>query len=737
MADSPRIFASTWGALLVMQFRRLVALTMVFGICGSMRVGAQDIPPPPPGDALTAPSDAPATEPLNEDFDIQTRGPIHEAFSEQYQANPTPGLLITKRPPAAIEELPPNIKPEGPDVIWIPGYWAWDDENEDFMWISGIWRRPPPGHQWAPGYWATVDGGWRWVSGFWAREAENIVYREPPPESQDHQPAVDSVQNDQFWIPGSWQWQDGQYAWSNGYYAPCQENWVWVPVRWRWTPRGYIRLAGYWDFRPTVRAMLFAPVVFRPGVLLRPRFVFTPRVVVNPWIALNHFWIRPGYGHYYFGNYYAANYGRWGFHPYANYFRHAGNWDPIFCYYQGFYRRQGIDFHARINSWNTYYHAHADVRPPLNWKAQQEFSRHHRGSDVLQTSIITSPIADFAAGAKARLPLVTIDDRVRLSIGQADARVNKQLLAHRELAERTKLDAANPGKASDLVKWTMPKEALPKDIIDLRRSGTPIGDIAKREIDLKPVQRRPAETPRVLDTASRETEKIQSRVDAAEAARKAALKADRDQIRQRFGNDPIRFQQEMDRLNGRRIGEQPSITTRNKPLAPHGDPGSSLQGSGRTGGLGSPDFRLLPRNSSGTSMPGSGNGSIDQKRTSMIPSNSLSTKSLSTKGNNPIAGTIRGGNSPAAITPFKGDGAVNQIRNGNIGPRLGQGSTGNRTIGNSAIGGGPIIGNGPGQSGNIAPRLGQGSPGNGAKGNSPIGNGAGRNGNGGGRIGRK
>lgn len=33
--------------------------------------------------------------------------------------------------------LPPDQKPEGDDVAWIPGYWAWDDERNDFLWVSG------------------------------------------------------------------------------------------------------------------------------------------------------------------------------------------------------------------------------------------------------------------------------------------------------------------------------------------------------------------------------------------------------------------------------------------------------------------------------------------------------------------------------------------------------------------------------------------------------------------------
>lgn len=77
--------------------------------------------------------------------EILTRGPVHEAFAETVTFDPQPGIVVPKAPPDAIEELPPDQKPEGENVAWIPGYWAWDDEREDFLWVSGIVVRPSSG----------------------------------------------------------------------------------------------------------------------------------------------------------------------------------------------------------------------------------------------------------------------------------------------------------------------------------------------------------------------------------------------------------------------------------------------------------------------------------------------------------------------------------------------------------------------------------------------------------------
>ncbi len=73
------------------------------------------------------------------------RGPVHEAFAELYQAEPNPGVIITQRPPELIDESPPEVQPMGRNIEWISGYWAFDDQGEEFLWVSGVWREIPPG----------------------------------------------------------------------------------------------------------------------------------------------------------------------------------------------------------------------------------------------------------------------------------------------------------------------------------------------------------------------------------------------------------------------------------------------------------------------------------------------------------------------------------------------------------------------------------------------------------------
>src|SRR5262249_18833730 len=105
----------------------------------------------------------------------QGRGPVHEGYAQPYSAQPQPGPVIPREPPQPVPEEPPDQRPEGEGVQWIPGYWAWDADRQDFLWVSGFWRMPPPERRWVPGHWTQADEGWRWVPGWWAPAQEQEI----------------------------------------------------------------------------------------------------------------------------------------------------------------------------------------------------------------------------------------------------------------------------------------------------------------------------------------------------------------------------------------------------------------------------------------------------------------------------------------------------------------------------------------------------------------------------------
>src|SRR5262249_45078856 len=154
-------------------------------------------------------------------------------------------------------------RPEGDNVQWIPGYWSWNEDAQDFLWVSGVWRQVPPGRRWVPGYWTEADNGWQWVSGFWApADREELPYQPPPPASLDTGPSAPAPNDDSSYIPGAWNYQANQYVWQPGAWQANRPGQVWIPASYVWTPQGYIYVPGYWDYALDNRGLLFAPAAF-------------------------------------------------------------------------------------------------------------------------------------------------------------------------------------------------------------------------------------------------------------------------------------------------------------------------------------------------------------------------------------------------------------------------------------------------------------------------------------------
>jgi hypothetical protein len=263
--------------------------------------------------------------------EVQARGPVHEAFATP-TSEPAATKPVPKKPPEPIKEMPPEQKPEG-DVIWIGGYWAYDDERQDFLWVSGIWRATPPGKQWVAGYWREASDKWQWVPGFWSEAAQDkkqeLTYLPAPPPPPETASPGSPPSEDSFYVPGVYVWDRSGYAWRAGYWGRVQPGYVWVAAHYSWTPGGYVFIPGYWDFAVARRGVLYAPVVVDYGVV-GVGFVYTPAYVVSDTIIVDSLFIRPCCCHYYFGDYYGPVYRSYGFESCVVYGR--GHYDAIFVY---------------------------------------------------------------------------------------------------------------------------------------------------------------------------------------------------------------------------------------------------------------------------------------------------------------------------------------------------------------------------------------------------------------------
>jgi hypothetical protein len=112
----------------------------------------------------------------------------------------------------------------------------------------------------------------------------------------------------------------------------ARADWVWIPAHYDWTPRGYVFCDGYWDYEIHRRGLLFAPVLFPRALVIRPRFAYTPTVVLDVGMLLNCLFIRPDHHHYYFGDYYAADFLKIGIYPWFSYHNSHIGFDPLFAH---------------------------------------------------------------------------------------------------------------------------------------------------------------------------------------------------------------------------------------------------------------------------------------------------------------------------------------------------------------------------------------------------------------------
>ena len=359
--------------------------------------------------------------------EVLTRGPVHEAFAGVVSYNPEPGIVVTARPPDLIEEIPPEEKPEGDDVAWIPGYWGWDDERNDYLWISGTWRALPPGREWNAGYWRDTGHGYQWISGYWADAAEQeTTYLPPPPATLEIGANLDAPSDDYGWTPGCWIWQQGRYAWRAGYWAQGRADWVWVPAYYVWTPRGVIFVEGFWDYPVERRGMLFAPVYYRSHDYARRGYSYSPRIVINLAIFSDSLFLRPSYNHYYFGDYYDSRYEQGGFYASFSFQSSRSGYDPFYSH-DRWEHRQDRDWDSRFQASYRYRRENVAARPPRTWAAQLTINTRPVPSG--QTRIVMAARIDQLAARKdnpVRFQPVTQGDRQKLAQRGRDVQQSRE-----------------------------------------------------------------------------------------------------------------------------------------------------------------------------------------------------------------------------------------------------------------------------------------------------------------------
>jgi hypothetical protein len=354
-----------------------------------------------------------------------TRGPVHEAFAEPVTLEAEAGFVAPNQPPPNVVEYPPADRPRGDRYVWVPGYWSWDADRNDFIWVSACWRVAPPSMRWVPGYWTPMASGWEWVPGFWAPAGSQAVdYLPAPPAPLDLEPPGPPPGVSSVWSPGCWYWVQGRYVARHGYWLQEQPGWLWVPSHYRWSPRGYIFVRGHWDYALAQRGVLFAPVYFPPSVYARVGFSYTPSIVIDIGLLIGNLFAYPRYSHYYFGDYYDDAYVRIGIYPQFEGERIHTWYDPIYQHER--WRRRNEDPRWEEHQRQDYDRRRADrgLRPARTYREQQ--TREATLPESQRRSVeLAAPLRTVVARQTIPLNLDRMTDETRQRIAKKGTEVQK------------------------------------------------------------------------------------------------------------------------------------------------------------------------------------------------------------------------------------------------------------------------------------------------------------------------
>jgi hypothetical protein len=332
-----------------------LTILAVLGTLLASTVRAQ-VPPPPPGREVAV------------QYEVQARGPVHEAFATIVDGKLAPTPVVAKAPPTPLNEAPPDFKPAGDDVEWIGGYWHWSEDRDDYVWVSGCWRDAPPGRDWLPGQWVRTRAGHHWVSGAWLPEGTTQIALLPQPPDPIEEDAGAPPTATSLYVPGNWVWKDTRYAWRPGQWVEQPAEWVWQPAQYIWTPSGFVFVEGYWDHPLHERGLLYAPAVFPANVVVN-RFVYVPQYVVRPTFLETALFVRALTKHYYFGDYFEPRYQTAGFVPWFDYRTARAAFDPIYTHYRAYQRAN--DWERTLKALYASRYEGRD-RPPRTWAQQQQ-----------------------------------------------------------------------------------------------------------------------------------------------------------------------------------------------------------------------------------------------------------------------------------------------------------------------------------------------------------------------------
>ena len=380
------------------------------------------------------------------------RGPVHEAFAQPVKLTAKPGAVVQERPPAAVKEIPNENRPGGNDVTWIDGYWSWNDRAEKYVWVSGLWRKSPPGRRWEPGTWVKLVDGYIWVAGEWMPEEakEKLATVVLPPDSLETGPNQPRPEEETFWLPGNWEQVEEKknVATKTEVAAPIadatttetaatvatttatadatattaaatatdeaqnfslikaapteaeQNGYSWRPGFWTVARDNWVWVPDHYTWTPdgtrVVEGYWDYPWSVRGNLNAccgQPTETYAP-TSIDTSDRFTQLWTHADSGHYYYGNYYEQDPGN--LVPWHQYHLQNTGYDPLYSYYSGtFGPKVGQDFGTYLNS--RYAYNQQVYCPTCETSIVGGGGAGRTARPIARAAVVAAPIATAAA----------------------------------------------------------------------------------------------------------------------------------------------------------------------------------------------------------------------------------------------------------------------------------------------------------------------------------------------------
>jgi hypothetical protein len=164
--------------------------------------------------------------------------------------------------------------------------------------------------------------------------------------------------------------------------------------------------------------------------------------VINPAVFASHLFLRPSYGHYYFGDYYGSNYSSNGFSPWFSFFSSGSGYDPFYAH-QHWQHRNDDQWNRKVQADFTHRRDHEDARPPRTFAAQRQLRGNGRPEQNME-SVIAQQLEQFRKAKESSIRFQQVDNDDRQQFGRRGQEVQKHRQQRQELEAKTVDSTAEP-----------------------------------------------------------------------------------------------------------------------------------------------------------------------------------------------------------------------------------------------------------------------------------------------------